>query len=52
MDVQLATSLMSGESLPYKKLGHKNEPLIMGSAIKQSCSDEYDTTYNIMLCFR
>ena len=48
MDIQLTTSFMSGGSSPDTKLGHKNEPIIMGNAIKQSCSEEYDTIYDIV----
>ena len=48
MDIQLTTSFMSGGSSPDTKLGHENEPIIMGNAIKQSCSEEYDTIYDIV----
>ena len=47
MDVQLTTSFMSGGSSPDTKLGHTNEPIIMGNALKQSCSEEFDTIYDI-----
>ena len=48
MDVLLSTTFMSGGSSPDTKLGHLNEPIIMGNALKQSCSGKDDTIFDII----